>query len=199
MGTNLRARGWDDVDERGNFERLPANGYVCKIVNAFATKSKAGNDMLVTCVDVAEGKFAGHFTKSFNHFRQKDSSAKWPAAATMYQNYFDADDKVNSGLKGLLKSVERSNAGFVVNIDDFEPASLRGQFIGVIFGEEEYRKKDGSIGVNTRATFPRDVSKIREGDFNIPDVKRLDKDKNSYNAPPPKTSDEFDDFDIPPF
>lgn len=203
MGYNLKARGWDDVEERGNFEKLPADGYVCRIVAAEVMPSKKGNEMLVTCVDIAEGKFAGYFKKSFDHFRKTNFEAKWPAAATMYQNLFDADGKINGGLKALLKSVERSNTNFLINLTDFEPATLRDKFIGVIFGDEEW-ERNGKSGITARAAFPRDVNKIREGDFKIPEVKRLEKNSSSddsyvANADKKFSEAELTDIDDPPF
>lgn len=201
MGFNLKAHNWDNVEERGNFEKLPAGGYVCSIIKAVGTKSKAGNDMLVVSIDIDEGKFAGYFRKNFEHFRKTNPDAKWPAAATMYQNFFDAEGNVNSGLKAFLKSVERSNVNFIINLNDFEPVSLNGKSIGVIFGDEEW-ERNGKSGISARASFPRDVTKIREGDFKIPELKRLDRTNQTSEDTTPKSVDTSSvalDMEDPPF
>ncbi|MBR1645217.1 MAG: DUF669 domain-containing protein [Selenomonadaceae bacterium] len=205
MGINLRAKGYDNVEERGNFERLPAGGYVCNIIDAEITNSKSGNQMLKVLVDINEGKFAGYFKKQFDSLRKTKPELKWAYDAILYQNLFDRDGNVNGGLKSLLKSVERSNFGFTVNVEDFDEKTLRGKLLGVIFGDKEFEKSNGEVGLSAYARFPRSAEKIREGDFQIPEVVKLDKDDASKQAPiqmyKPLTDDHDDPtvLDDPPF
>lgn len=207
MGANLLAHGYNEVEERGNFEKLPADGYVCKIIKAELTRSKKDNEMLVTCVDICEGKYTGYFLKRFNSLRQKDDKAKWPAAATMYQNLYDAENKVNSGLKSLLRSVERSNVNFLVNLADFEANTLNGKVVGIIFRDEEW-ERDGKSGVTARAAFPRDAQKIRDGDYQVPSLRKLEENQpaqvddvaaSPVSKEPPAFDNGVIDMEDPPF
>ena len=47
------------------------------------------------------------------------------------------------------------------------------QYIGVVIGEEEYIAKDGTVKVRPTVRQTRSVDSIRNGDFKVPDVKRL--------------------------
>ena len=75
--------------------------------------------------------------------------------------------------KGFISAVEQSNPGFKW---DFDERKLVGKTIGVVLGDEEYRKKDGSIG--TRPVFDkvRSAETIRGGHFDIPPLKKLAED-----------------------
>lgn len=191
-------KGYEDVQAAnpGEFPRLTAGGYVCKIIHAELTKSKAGNHMLVLFLDIAEGDFAGYFKKSAERLKAFRPDAKWDNAAIYRQLLFDKDGMTSSFFKGLLTCIVKSNPQFNFNPHALEEKSLRGLLIGCVFAEEEYSKRDGSVGSRVVVKFPKTVDDIRNGNFSVPAVKKLAaasgvQEKDVLDGEP------VSDFDIP--
>lgn len=191
------------------FTPMPAGGYICKIVKADFDKSKAGNDMLILFVDIAEGDFAGCFAATAKRFQPK---AGWPNHAIVRRNVLDADGKPSRFFKGLLNVIAESNNGLQLSAGGTIHASqLVGKMCGFVFGDEEYPKQDGSIGVRAAVRSAKTLDDIREGNFKIPPLKKLDADKspthqrtNQYSKPPespdpPSPAGEVVDLEDPPF
>lgn len=200
MGINLADKGYFDVPAAnpGEFSRLPAGGYVCRIINAELTKSKAGNLMLVLFLDIAEGEFQGYFKTATDNARKFDANKKWDNTGIYRQLLFDnSNQRISSFFKGLITCIEHSNKTLKININDFDASILRGQLCGFIFAAEEYQKRNGSIAERVVIKFPGSIEDIRNGNFKVPETKRLEK-----TAAPPTTKDEFDgspvsDFEVP--
>lgn len=153
----------------GEFVRLPAGGYVCKIVASSIVKSKAGNLMLALNVDIAEGEFTGYFGKTQARFKNE----KWTNDAIIRQVLFSNNGGVAPRFKGLITTIEKSNADFRFNPAAFDPESLRGKLIGCVFADREYRKTDKTIGIKAHAEFTRTVDDIRSGNFTVPELQKL--------------------------
>lgn len=200
MGINLADKGYFDIPAAnpGDFSRLPAGGYVCRIINAEFTNSKAGNLMLVLFIDIAEGNFQGYFKASSVNARKFDPNKKWDNTGIYRQLLFDhSNQRISPFFKGLISCIELSNETIKFNINNFEPDSLRGLLCGFIFANEQYQKRDGSIGERVVIKFPKSIEDIRNANFKVPDTKRLEK-----TATTPAPNDEFDgspvnDFEVP--
>ena len=50
---------------------------------------------------------------------------------------------------------------------------MRGQFVGLVLGEEEYKKNDGTVGTRLYVKDIKTVEEIRKGDFKVPALKKL--------------------------
>lgn len=193
--------GYEDVPAvlPGEFVKLPAGGYVCHVVNAEITNSKAGNPMLVLYLDIAEGEFAKHFRNAFDRVHGARPDIKWDNSGIYRQLIFDKDGRVARFFKGLLTCFDRSNANFHFNPRNFDEKTLRGCLIGFVFAEEEYTKRDGSVGTRTFAKFPKTVDDIRNDNFTVPELKKT----TAPNPPIAKSSSVFIgeqvDLDDPPF
>ncbi|MBR4383603.1 MAG: DUF669 domain-containing protein [Selenomonadaceae bacterium] len=157
------------ADVSGNFTRLPAGGYICKIVTATIEKSKAGNMMLVLNLDIAEGKYANYFKNTQARFK----NSKWSGDAIVRQVLRGRDGGVEPRFKGLIVTIEKSNSDFAFNPRAFEPENLQGLLVGCIFGGKEFRHNDGAIGVKAVAKFVRTVDDIRSGNFKLPELQKL--------------------------
>ena len=159
-----KINGWNEVNGKnpGEFEKLPAGGQVCRIMNAVHGESKSGRGMLTLCLDVATGEYAGFYKKLYDGDDRADK--KWPCK---YYQLTDGDSL--SFFKGLITSIEKSNSGYVWSFDE---KLLIGKLIGFVFGEEEYEKQDGSIGTSVKPFFPRSVEEIEKG-VDIPKPKTL--------------------------
>lgn len=160
----------------GEYERLEAGGYICKIISAKEEKSKSGKRMLVIALDILEGDKKDFFRNRFNEDSRADK--KWPSGA-IYRQMLEGD-KAAGFLKGLMTSLEASNDGFKWNWDEKKLTDLK---CGGIFGEEEYEKIDGSVGTTTKIKFIRTTKAIQDGNFKIPELKKL-----------PQKGEAFEDF-----
>lgn len=160
----------------GEYEKLEAGGYICKIINAKEEKSKSGKRMLVLALDILEGDKKEFFRNRFNEDNRPEK--KWPAGA-IYRQMLEGNKAVGF-LKGLMTSLEASNEGFKW---DWDEKKLKGLKCGAIFGEEEYEKLDGSIGTSTKVKFIKTIKAIQDGNFKIPEIKKL-----------PKKGEAFEDF-----
>ena len=172
-----KVQGYEEAQAiTGEYEKLEAGGYICKIVSAKEEKSKSNKRMLVLALDILEGEKKDFFRNRFSENTSPDK--KWPAGA-IYRQMLEGE-KAAGYLKGLMTSLEASNEGFKWDWDEKKLANLK---CGAIFGEEEYEKMDGSIGTSTKVKFIRTVKAIQEGNFKIPELKKL-----------PQKGEAFEDF-----
>lgn len=172
-----KLKGYDEAQAiTGEYERLEAGGYICKIVSAKEEKSKSGKKMLVLALDIAEGDKKDFFRKKFDENTSLDK--KWTSGA-IYRQMLEGE-KAAGFLKGIMTSLEASNEGFKWNWDEKKLKDLK---CGAIFGEEEYEKLDGSIGTSTKVRFIRTVKAIQDGNYKVPDIKKL-----------PQKGEAFEDF-----
>ena len=83
-------KGYEDAQAvlPGEFAKLPAGGYVCGVVHAEITKSKAGNPMLVLYLDIVEGEFAKYFRDAFDRVRNSRPDIKWDNSGVYRQLIF---------------------------------------------------------------------------------------------------------------
>lgn len=172
-----KIKGYDEAKAiTGEYERLEAGGYICKIISAKEEKAKSGKRMLVLALDIVEGDKKDFFRNRFNENTSPEK--KWPAGA-IYRQMLEGE-KAAGFLKGLMTSLETSNEGFKWNWDEKKLADLK---CGAIFGEEEYQKMDGSVGTSTKVKFIRTVKAIQDGNFKVPELKKL-----------PQKGEAFEDF-----
>lgn len=157
----------------GEFERLKPGGYICKIIAAKEEINKKGNKMLKVALDIDEGEYKGFFMKRFEELRKEqkepNQEIKYPNAATYYQ-MLEGNDKALGFFKGFITSLEASNPNFKW---DWDEKKLVGLKCGAIFVEEEYERTDGSIGISCKVRFIRTVKCIQDGNFEVPELKKL--------------------------
>ena len=64
-----KVQGYEEAQAiTGEYERLNAGGYICKIVSAKEEKSKSGKRMLVLALDIIEGDKKDFFRNRFIEF-----------------------------------------------------------------------------------------------------------------------------------
>ena len=172
----------------GSFDRLPAGGYVCRIMKAWVERTPNNSEQIVLALDIAEGDYAGYFRKVYDDKKTSNPSVKWPC---MFRQFtLGTDGQTNPFFKGMLKSVEDSNMGYAWN---WQESSLQNKTIGMIFREEEFEAPDGSIRVSIKPAFPRNTQRIRIG-VDVPEIKRLNKTPaNNRNAS--NTASDFTPYD----
>lgn len=147
---------WNNVPDPAELPRLGPGGYICKIT---MVKDVPEKEYLYLEYDIAEGQHKGHWNELYK------AKSFW--GGKFYRSY---KETALSMFKGFLTAVKDSNPGFIFNNEE---KRLEGQLIGLVLGEEEYRKQDGSDGTRLYVAAARSVDKIRSGDFIVPPKKLL--------------------------
>ena len=145
----------------GDFERLPAGGYVVRITQVTDLPSKEYLDVVY---DIAEGEHKGFY------------SDQWSKDHTFAHHFFMSYKESALGMfKGRLRAIDESNN---TNFEEMAAVGLKeqalvGKIVGVVVGYEEYLSNQGEIRqrIAVRQVLP--AAKIRVGEFKIPAVKPL--------------------------
>jgi len=143
------------------FERLPAGGYVCKITEV---KDVTANEYLQVVYDIAEGQFKGFYSDEWS------KSHLWAHSLAMSYK-----ENALGMFKGRMKAIDASNGTDFEKqaVNGFNEKELVGKLIGFIIGEEEYESDRGEVRTSMKVRSVVSVDRIREGNFKVPDVKRL--------------------------
>lgn len=164
--------GFDQLAENqgGEFEQLPADGYICVISSV---EDVADKEYLKIEFDIAEGKYKGWFANMYSR------AGFW--GGRFIRSY---KEKAASFFKGFTTAVESSNAGYKWAWNE---QSLVGKKIGLVLAHEEYHGNDGRIKIRPYVVQNRSVDAITKGDFRIPSLKPLE-----GNAQQPSTASQPD-------
>lgn len=160
---------YDKVQASGDFERLPAGGYVLKIQSATDEPSK---EYLRIVYDIAEGPEKGRY---LNETTEND-----------YRHSFirSYKEKALGMFKAFTNAIEASNPGYKW---DWKETALPGKLLGVVLGYEEYEANDGNIKERLRVVSCLEADRIRKGDFKVPELKKL----KASSDPKPSAPDGF--------
>ena len=153
----MRKVNWADVSEAKDFDRPIPGAYIAVIKNVEDVESK---EYLKLEWDFAEGQFKD------NNFETYERAGFWPLA--LIRSY---KEKALPFFKAFKTALEDSNRGFVFDEDNLR--GMIGKKIGVILGEEEYKKNDGSTGKRLYVAQTRSIEAIQKGDFTVPTLKKL--------------------------
>lgn len=158
--------GWNEIEAQGNeeYKRLVPGGYVCRIT---VVQDNPAKEYLYIEFDIAEGELKGYGAQ----FMERNGFTP----LRMYRSY---NDKSKGMFKGFVTDLELSNANYKWAFDE---KTLVGKFIGIVLGEEEYRKQDGSIGTRWNAR-TKSVGAIKDGRFKVPEKKTLPVETNPASA-----------------
>lgn len=197
--------GYDKIQESGSFKKLPVGGYIVKILSAIDVPEK---EYLRLSFDIAEGPNKGFFAEEYKNDTREDK--KWPNAGTFVRSY---KEKALPMMKGFTTAVEKSNKNYTWNFDE---STLKGKLVGLVIGEEEFVNSSGKMRTRTYVNSVRSVDIIREGKFEVPELKKLSADKvaastpaasqpfqnpfdNDDSAPAVVNENPWDDSDVNPF
>ena len=168
-----------------DFETIEAGGYVCKIVDAILNQDKKYIEL---DLDISEGPHAGYFQ------RLEDRAGFWGL-----KNFMSYKESVLGKFLKTCTAFNNSNPNY--NFDPMRNGgadvdTLIGKSIGVIIGKEEYKSKAGEVRQKDVATNITEVSKIRDGKFKVPELKKLEdsttgKSDSDFMTIDPKSSGEI--------
>ena len=180
----MRHIDWNNVQAAEPFIGPTPGGYICGILGAEDDPAKE----YIRCqYDIIEGEFKNHYRDRLS--RNPDFNV--PSFIKSYKQ------KALGFFKKFLEAVEASNPGY--KFDDDE-RKLRGKKVGLVLGEEEFRKQDGSIGVTLRVTDFVSIADIKAGNYVVPKKKTLSGTAAVSSAAPVSTADFeeiTDDEDLP--
>lgn len=174
----IKPDGWDTAiaQEHQDFTKLPAGGYVCKVVDVEEKQSKSGRQMLVFSIDIAAGQFRDYFENMYSRIRQNNPDAKWPMGGTYYQL---TEGDFTARFKGMINIFQKSNSPFYWNWDE---KYLIGKLIGFVFREEEYLTTTGDVRTSVKPAYFAETEKINAGKFRIPEIKKLPANSSPFGG-----------------
>lgn len=147
----------------GEFNKPTAGGYCIEILSVKDVPMDAQTgkgDYLKIDYDICHGDFAGYYTKQNERF-----GGDW------FANFIRSYKETAAGMfKHFINCVEESNTGYRWAWDE---KSLVHKFVGVVLGEEEYQKKDGTVGVKLVVKDIKTTKQILDGDFRVPTAKKI--------------------------
>lgn len=165
---------YDQVKVGGDFQALPAGGYVMVIKNAKITNNSNGLPMVVAIADIAEGEYKGYFHSLYRERVEKDINSKYPYNGTFRITAVDAEGKTKKNFKSFCTAIEDSNEiQLPRNNNEAFLKALVGKYVGVLYQREEYEGNDGKNHWSTKPKWFRNVEAIREGKFTVPEDKPL--------------------------
>lgn len=145
-------------------ERLPAGGYVLKILDV-KYQTNTWGDVILLSFDIAEGEQKDFF--SHNYKAQTGEDKKWKGNYRLRVPKDDGteqDEWTMRRFKTVVTRFEESNQGYHWNWDE---QTLKGKLVGALFNNKEY-EYNGRHGFFTNCHSLISVEKIRSGKFEIP-------------------------------
>lgn len=203
----IKPQDYDTAVRGGEFKRLPANGYVCKIIRAEETTSKAGKPMLKVAIDIHDGsEFEGYFRDQFENRLKYNDNATWPCVSYVVQT--TDEGKTSGAFKNFVESIRESNYNWEPEWNERFCDKLRGTLLGVVFVTEEYINNEGKLRTSTKPDYGHycSVDDIHNGNFTVPPIKKLEDDvvertinQDSYDldADIPEGFTTIDEDDLP--
>ena len=153
---------------RNSFERLPAGGYVCRILEVKVDKTQNNRQYIKLRFDIAEGEYAGFFQKRWNADAQSQYTRKWKGVYKIFLPVFNGNNDTYMNdiaiYKGRINTIARCNNLPEPNVEQgYDPDIFKNCLVGILFRDSMYMGNSF-----TEPAFLEDVQKIRSGDFEIP-------------------------------
>lgn len=162
----------------GAREKLPAGGYVGKVLNAKVQHYDWG-DVLVLVFDIAEGEYTGFFHTDFENNTNEDK--KWRGTYRLNIPKDNGDEKDAWSKRTFNNAVwafEESNAGYAW---DWEENKLKNKTVGLLYRDREW-EINGNTGWTTECCALTSAEDIRSGNFKMPNPKALPEKPNTSSS-----------------
>lgn len=171
--------GWDNIQENGEFRKLPAGIYGVRLTNVI--DNAEGKYFEITC-DIVKGEYANYFKA------QVDAGLK--DGSKTFRSY---KDTALTFFKGFITAVEKSNPGYHWNWDE---KTLIGKNVIAVFGDEEY-VKDGEVRIGTKLVEFRSIDAWKEGKITVPPLKKLPPEEDPRLTPKVDESKNLEQLELP--
>lgn len=156
---------WDAIPDAAEFDRPTPGGYIGVITDYEDVDrlDQNGKGMYLKLYwDFAEGPLKGSLGDAFARL------GYWFGYGIFVRSY---KEKALPFFKGFKTCLEVSNPRYVFQTNNLE--AMRGKRLGIVLGEEEYRKNDGTVGTRLYVAEVRSVKAIQDGDYKVPELKKL--------------------------
>lgn len=163
------------VKEFANFRR-PVGGFIIKFGTAEDLPEKEYFKVpyeIIEATKPEDEEFVGMYAK-----RKKENNLDFPKIIISYK------ESALPIFKGSMRAISESN-NLNLNIDgdfDFDAKDFKGKVCGAIIGEEEYENQKGQVRVRSTIRRLRSVNTIRNGEFEMPELKKLSQNKKEKSA-----------------
>ena len=160
-----KLNGYEKASAYSSQERLPAGGYVLKIMDVKYQENSWG-DVIILSFDIAEGEKKGFFMDNWKS--QTGEDKKWKGTYRMRVPADDGSEQDEWKMKRFktdIMNFEESNPGYRW---EWEEQTLKGKLIGALFNNKEY-EFNGRHGFFTNCHSLVTAEKIRSGKFEIPE------------------------------
>lgn len=170
----MKVMNWTEVEPAGaGVDKLPAGGYVIRILSAQERTSRKGDPYIEMAFDVAEGEHAGHYASETRDWTHSFSRSYTGNAAGFFRAFLDALEASNPG--------RFSVAAWQRTCDE---QAFVGLVVGALFRDRMYTSaktgKDVTVLDFVRAM---PAQEAREGKFTVPPAKD-DRDGAAARATP---------------
>lgn len=203
---------FDKVQENGGgFKRIPDGAY---IVGVKKVEDVSDKEFLRLELDICKGEYKNWYQQQYD--ADKRETKYWPRDGVLVRSY---KEKALPFFKGFITAITKSNPKFEWKWNEQD---LKNKVFGVVVGTEEYLKKNGGVGTRPYIDSVHSVEAIENGDYTVPDVKKLDTTKTTSkpaepfvnpfsdsaptidpfanaNSAPAAESNPWDDSDVNPF
>ncbi len=172
-------------------EKLPAGGYVARILSAREQEYSWGNVLLIS-FDIAEGEHKEFFKNDYHSQQQEDK--KWRGTYRLRVPKDDGSEQdawSKRSFGNAMWAVEASNSGYHW---DWNEGGLKGKLVGVLFRNKEWQM-NGTTGWTTECCSLVDAELIRQNRFTMPKDKPL-KERAAASAPVFTSSAGFEEVAI---
>lgn len=165
----------------GDTFKLPAGGYICKIIGA-KVEDYSWGQVIAIAFDINEGDQKDFYKKQFDANTSEDK--KWKGTYRLNVPKDDGSQQdawTKRRFKTFTDALEESNSGYHF---DWDETKFKGKLFGATFAETFYKVKDtGNCGTYTAVYDIVPAEKIRKNAFRkIPDLYVPKKLVNDYNA-----------------
>ena len=166
---------WDSIPDAVEYDRPAPGGYIgviCDYQDVDQPNKNGKNEYLKIFWDFSEGPFQGSINEAYLRL------GYWLGYGSFIRSY-----KQNAlpFFKAFKTCLEASNPRYVFNTRNLD--GMKGKRIGIVLGEEEYSKQDGSTGKRLYVAEVRSVKAIQEGNFKVPALKKLAASATAAAAP----------------
>lgn len=155
--------------------QLPAGGYVCQIKAAREETTAGGAPIIRALVDIFEGEYKDFYKNRYERDRENNSAGAEIRWRGRYDTFvLTKDGRTNPFFKGLITAVEKSNPNAVIVANgELRVDAMKNCVVGLLFREEEFLGQDGEVHRTVRPSMAVEASRIRSGDFRIPEPRLL--------------------------
>lgn len=180
MANSLFGKGFEAIESTSS-RKLPAGGYICKIMNAKVENAKSsGLPMVVIQFDICEGEYNNFFHEKYSNDLKFRPTAKYQGIARIPA--VDAEGNARRGFNGFCGAIEKSNDIKLPLEDVAFLNALKNAYVGIVFGREEVEFDDGRTAMVTKPKFYRSTQAIESGDYETPKDELLS--RSDYGSEP---------------